>query len=448
MALSFFRSKFSWFFPIFIFVIITISVVVSFYTYSKVTDNKKLSLLERVETISFAIDSDDIKKLYGNELDLQNTEYKKVKDILINISQRNHDSRFVYLMGKKDREIFFFVDSEYPISKDYSAPGDVFTDKSPAVEEAFLQGIAGVEGPITDEWGTWISGVAPIFDETGAVVAVAGIDIDANEYHKEALLYASVPLLIGLILFTIASFGLYFRKKEEKILEIKSQFVAIASHELRSPLTGIAWALDILKKDIEFNPRDAKLVEDLHENTLGLVETVNDILDAVSIETNRKILLFDMVCLIDIVDQSIKAMDLVAERKGINIAITNPIPLKACINADKEKMKHAISNIISNAIKYSKEGARVEIGYSKGIGMHELYVKDSGIGIPKEELGKVMSGFYRATNARGASVTGSGLGLYFVKRIVEAHKGTIKIDSVENKGTTVTVAFPVHGPNV
>lgn len=445
MALSFFRSKFSWFFPVFICLIIILGSVVSFYTYERVTASSKQSLLERAETIAFSIDSESIKKLSGDESDLNNKEYLKIKEKLINISQSNHDSRFIYIMGKKEKDIFFYADSEQPISKDYSAPGDVYSDESPAIEEAFLHSVSGVEGPISDEWGTWISGIAPILNDNGDVVAIVGIDIDAKEYKTNALFNASIPLLVSLVLVIIACFGLYLRKKEEKILEIKSQFVAVASHELRSPLTGIAWALDILRKDVDLEVKDMKLVADLHDNTLGLVETVNDILDAVSIETNRNILLFDIVSLIDIVDQSIKSMDFVASNKHINIAITNPIPLKATIVADKEKMKHAISNIISNAIKYSKEGARVEIGYRKAVGMHELYVKDNGIGIPKDEIGKVMSGFYRATNARGTSVTGSGLGLYFVKRIVEAHKGTIKVESELEKGTVVTIGFPVHG---
>lgn len=446
MAIKFFSSKYTWYFPALIILSVLIGGVSSYFSYKHFDREARNSLIYRVTSIALSLDQEEVAILLGNEDDIGTTPYEKLKTKLVGLQEANTDSSFVYVVGKREglegEEVFFYADSEDPTSEDYSPPGQVYFEESEAFDSAF-SGIALTEGPVTDRWGTWISAAAPIFGEGDEVIALVGIDIDATSYKQTAFLYALVPLLIFLGFALFAFLGFRIRKKEEQIFELKSQFVAIASHELRSPLTGLKWAVESLLGEIQ-NEEYKKVLNNISVSVHHLLDTVGDILEMASIEVNIKKLDATTVNLRALLKKTYEDVTMSAEGKNITLSGTNLIPEDAIVSGDENALRHAFSNLISNAIKYSPQGKEVKLTYESKGRNHCIKIIDQGIGIPEAEQKKVFDGFYRATNAKKQEKIGSGLGLYLVKNVIRTHKGEVEIASKEGEGTTVIICLPKH----
>ncbi|MEN9647748.1 MAG: hypothetical protein RLY57_552 [Candidatus Parcubacteria bacterium] len=444
MSIQLVRSKASWYFPVFFVIIGAIGIISAYYVYQVVGSSLKQSLIYRAETISLALDIQEIKALEGNETDLNRVEYQHLKEQLRNIREANKDSKFVYLMGRKNNQLYVVADSELPDSDDYSPPGQVYFEESIALTEAFTKRSSGVEGPTQDRWGNWITSVAPIVDRSGKVVAAVGIDVDAASFQKELRTYTALPLIAMTVLIIFVYFGMKMRRQEQEFLDIKSKFVAVASHDIRSPLTGLSWAMQSFVQNPRLNTEDKTLATDISDQIQHLLATSNDILDAMSLDTGKVRILQDELRISDIIKHSVENMNFYARQEDITLSV-DVIPENAYVRGDQGKLQQLFINLISNAIKYSHKGGEVALRYSFDDNFHAIEVVDHGIGIPEAEQKYIFNGFYRANNAQALSVHGTGLGLYLVQRIALLHSGEVSIDSVEQKGTTVTVKLPrVH----
>jgi signal transduction histidine kinase len=427
----------------FAFIFFVAGLFSSYVVYVKYYENGIESLQSRAQTIADALDEDKIKALNGNESDPDNPSYIEIKSKLAKIKIANPDTRFIYIMGERGGELFFFVDSEDPDSEGYSPPGEIYPDESPATTLALREGLSGTEGPIVDNFGTWITGVAPIVDKDGKVLASLGIDIEANEYFRNAILRALLAFLLSFVIVIVLLFEYRVRKKEQGIVELRSQFLAVATHEIRSPLSGIAWALDSLSSVKEIPEQTHILLDDIKSKTNNLVETINDILDAFSLDFKKKDLVKKNINLRDLIQTVFASLEYLKESKKINLKMVNSIPSDSVVVGDQKNISQVFSNLLSNAIKYSKESGEIEISYQKISNFHEVSITDHGVGIPKDEISKIFNGFYRASNVRDLKIQGSGLGLFLVKRIVGIHGGDIFLDSKLGEGTKVTVRLPV-----
>ncbi len=169
-------------------------------------------LLVRTQLAAKTLNLTKIKSLTGTKADLQSTEYQQLKEQFIDIRAADPNCRYVYLMGRRaDGTVFFFLDSEPENSRDYLPPGDVFEEVSEGDLRVFETGIASVFGPVTDRWGSWISSLVPVTDpETGKIVALLGVDIDARDWRWNVAARAgwsvgiTLVMMIGLLtaLFT------------------------------------------------------------------------------------------------------------------------------------------------------------------------------------------------------------------------------------------------------
>jgi hypothetical protein len=141
-------------------------------------------LLRQAQIVATAVDINHVRSLTGTETDLASPDYQSLKKQFARIKVANDKYRFIYLMGKRpDGQFFFFVDNEPLESKDYSPPGQVYDEKLEGLRRVFDTRIAVVEGPVTDRWGTWVSGLIPLIDPAnGAVLAVLGMDIAAHTW--------------------------------------------------------------------------------------------------------------------------------------------------------------------------------------------------------------------------------------------------------------------------
>jgi signal transduction histidine kinase len=234
------------------------------------------------------------------------------------------------------------------------------------------------------------------------------------------------------------------RKKAEKM---KSDFVSFVSHQLRTPLSGIKWMLELAINERD-NPEDMRsFVQDARASTHRLIRLVNDLLDTSRLERGKlEIALqpIDVAVLTkDVLDE---ISPLIQERDQIlSVQIPDDLP-KA--SAERQLLRQAILNLISNAMKYTPRGGKIRIAARREDSQVRWEVEDSGIGIPRSDLGKLFEKFYRAENAVAVETEGTGLGLYLVRLIVEQFGGKVWCTSEEGVGSTFAFTLPLAAPGV
>jgi len=234
--------------------------------------------------------------------------------------------------------------------------------------------------------------------------------------------------------------------REREIDKAKSEFVSVASHQLKTPLSGIKWISEILLGDklCKPNRKQHEYLLDIHNSNEKMIKLVNDLLDISHIETGRK---FDIIKketdIVKIVDQILLDNRQLINEKKVRIIKCKGTPKKFLLNVDGEKFSQAYNNLINNAIKYSKTDGQIEIGCEHKEKSIVFMIKDHGIGIPQDQQNKIFSKFFRADNASSQETDGTGLGLYIAKSIIEAHDGKIWFESKEKIGTTFYFELPI-----
>ena len=225
--------------------------------------------------------------------------------------------------------------------------------------------------------------------------------------------------------------------------QMKSDFVNMVAHELRSPLVSIRQINSVLleglagpleEKQQDFVDRGVKKID-------ALLELINDLLDVAKIEAGQYVQRQVPTDIGKIIEETVSLMEARAQEQGITLTYSCQ-GLKP-VQADPKNMEEIFNNLVSNAINYSPEGGRVTVT-AQSLGEYmEIKVQDTGVGIPSEELPKIFDKFYRVKNPKTRQVIGTGLGLAIVKGVVEAHHGTIDVESIEDKGTTFRILLPV-----
>ncbi len=234
-------------------------------------------------------------------------------------------------------------------------------------------------------------------------------------------------------------------KRLEGLDLVKSEFVSVAAHQLRTPLTGVRWSLQSLV-DGEAGPlseEQRKILHDSLEVTITAADLITNLLDTARIEEGRFGFKLEEHDLLPIVQKVVAATRLAAERKRIAFSASLPEVLPS-VSIDAEKISIVIDNLINNAIKYTPEGGAVALTVRKRARDIEVSVADTGIGIPKEQQRQVFNQFFRARNAKLYATAGTGLGLYMAKNIVENHGGAMDFTSAENEGTSIRFTIPLR----
>jgi len=225
--------------------------------------------------------------------------------------------------------------------------------------------------------------------------------------------------------------------------EMKSAFVSMVSHEIRSPLSTVLSQIKILMDGLagELGAKQADILGKISRKVQGLVELSNELLDISRIEAGLIVQDKQQVQLMDILESLVEFIQPRAKEKNISLSLKkSDLPL---INADMKSMEEVFSNLITNAIIYTPEGGKVDVmGEVKG-DFVEISVSDTGYGIAPDELPRIFERFYRAKTEKTRNIVGTGLGLPIVKSIVEAHNGTVKVESEEGVGSTFYVRLPI-----
>lgn len=234
--------------------------------------------------------------------------------------------------------------------------------------------------------------------------------------------------------------------EEKDIDRMKSEFISLSSHQLRTPITGINWLTEALleKGTKNLSPDQRKMIEDIHTSNQQMISLVNLLLTVARLDMGTFPVEPIMIDIKNICKSTIKELENKMEEKNIKIETTCSYGLEK-YKADPRIMEIIFQNLLSNAVKYTKNNSTIIV---KGrLVKNELIISfsDHGIGIPKEQQSKIFTRLFRANNAQTVDTVGVGLGLYITKAVVEAVGGRLWFKSRVNVGTTFFVALPSKG---
>lgn len=223
--------------------------------------------------------------------------------------------------------------------------------------------------------------------------------------------------------------------------QIRFQFLSVLSHELKAPLNAIDGYLKMIKDRQFGNNIEAydEILDRSQERIKGMRTLILDLLDLTKIETGKATQKLEKVSVRKIVQMAVDTIRPYAIQKDVDLYINTREAIE--MKADPGEIEIIMNNLISNAVKYNKNGGRVDIFLEKLESVVKITVSDTGIGLKKEDLEKIFDDFVRIKNTETREVTGSGLGLSIVKKIVDMYKGTVDVQSEPNKGTTFVITL-------
>lgn len=228
---------------------------------------------------------------------------------------------------------------------------------------------------------------------------------------------------------------------------MKSEFVSIVSHQLRTPLSALKWSLDLLrgKRLGEINTKQKEYLDIVNESGVKMIRLVNDLLNVNRIEEGRFVIQAKLFSLSELIDGVVQEIKLMAESQHVDLIFKNHKNYE--VYADQEKVRMVVQNLIDNAIKYSKkEGGKVEItiGAEKDKDkMIKVNVKDNGVGISTLVQKQVFGKFFRGDNLIKQKVEGTGLGLFIAKGIIKLSEGNMGFESTEGVGSEFWFTLPI-----
>ncbi len=278
----------------------------------------------------------------------------------------------------------------------------------------------------------WVSTTKmPLRDPRGRIIGTFGISRDVTAQVKAERLLARQALQLS--------------AQNEALRELdrlKDDFVAMVSHELRTPLTSILGYVEIIKDEGCRGPGIAPLVDVIDRNAQRLLHLVGDLLFLSRIEAGRAEMRFTNSDLASIAALTVEEMRPEAQRRRIGLVLAAaPVPRFAL---DPARIGQLLGNLISNAVKFTPDGGRVEVRLAMETDRAVLTVSDTGMGIPAADIERIFERFSRGTLPQARAVPGTGLGLAISKAIAEAHDGTITVDSRERHGSVFTVRLPIR----
>lgn len=231
--------------------------------------------------------------------------------------------------------------------------------------------------------------------------------------------------------------------EEKKVEKMKMEFISVAAHQMRTPLSAIQWSFELLTNELEDEGLMKSAVRGL-QSSQRIIRIVNELLSVDKIEAGKTTYDFEVVDITQLVSDYVQSVrENSTFLKQANLSYIQPAEVPLMVRGDKEKLNIVIQNLIENALKYTDEDGTVEVRVENESGMARLEVEDTGIGIPKDEQDKVFSKFYRAQNAVQKETDGTGVGLFITKKIIDKHDGKIAFKSRENEGTTFVVTLPL-----
>ncbi|SDN05787.1 two-component system histidine kinase PnpS [Sediminibacillus halophilus] len=228
----------------------------------------------------------------------------------------------------------------------------------------------------------------------------------------------------------------------KRLEEMRKDFVANVSHELKTPITSIkGFAETLLEGAMEDTEIRRQFLEIILKESGRLQTLIHDLLELSKLEKEELRLEYKEVNVPSVVHDLLPVVKQQADKKQIELTVDLPDHLKAVV--DEERLKQVLINLLNNAVNYTQEQGKVALSVFPNVDKLKITVTDTGIGVPEKAQSRIFERFYRVDKARSRNTGGTGLGLAIVKHIVEAHKGSIYLDSKVNEGTVFTIELPL-----
>jgi signal transduction histidine kinase/DNA-binding response OmpR family regulator len=373
--------------------------------------------------------------------------FAELKKRLVEFSEQN-DILFTYYIRKSGGNAQFIIDND--------TTEDTVNLATPPIpmEERVEMAYAG-EASMTEigiysvDYDGILSAFAPIFDESGQVVAVAGVDItDEHVILIRDQLYSLAIMLIAAMVVVIASgyagFSLYRKeaRQSEAASEAKSSFLANMSHEIRTPMNAIIGMTSIGKSSADAEKKDYAF-EKIGTASAHLLGIINDILDMSKIEANKFEISPENFQFEKMLQRVVNVINfsLDERRQEMFVHVGDDIP--GVLFGDEQRLAQVIANLLSNAVKFTPEGGTITLDArllkeEDGVCVIQIKVADTGIGISEEQQARLFNAFEQAESNTSRKFGGTGLGLALSKRIVGMMGGEIWVESEQGKGSTFT----------
>lgn len=227
--------------------------------------------------------------------------------------------------------------------------------------------------------------------------------------------------------------------------KLKAEFISIASHELKTPLNVIIGYLELLREGIydQMPPKQLEVCATMEKQAQTLTRLIRQLLDVSRFEAGggkvdpRKV---DLAHFLQHLEAAFQGL---AVQRGIAFRVQRSSSLPAEVSWDEDRINEVLGNLLSNAFKFTPRDGEVTLAVDSDKSTVRITIRDSGVGIPADQLPHIFEKFYQADNQASAALKGTGLGLAIAKQIVEAHQGTITVDSTEGAGTTFLLTLPV-----
>ncbi len=276
------------------------------------------------------------------------------------------------------------------------------------------------------------------------IASTLGVYLIGSRYVESPQAVALTTLLVTAILFIIAFIVTRSFERLAEANRMKSEFVSIVSHQLRSPLSNLRWIIELLNsgKVDSVSEKQLEYFKILKENSDRMRELISDLLIISRIETAKFPLKKKEFSLVELIKELIKGLEPFAKASNVEVKF-EPKADSPKIFADPSQIQLVIENLLDNAIRYIKEKGRVGIKLKRKD--EDLYfeIEDTGVGIPKEDQKYIFQKFFRSENVMRYQTQGSGLGLYIAKSIIERSGGKIGFKSEEGKGSTFWFNLPL-----
>lgn len=451
---------------VFILFVVALAGSLYYYMMGNYGDLLKKTLVTIARNASVQIDGDLLSTIQVPE-DMSRPEFSKVVSILKGVKNNTNDISYVYLMRKTDNPnvLSYIAENDSLTPPDQldankngvvdaterpTVPGERYdVSNFPMMQRGFIE--PSVDQTFgTDQWGTFISGYAPVYDSLGRTVAIVGVDLRAEDYYRlqqrtttALLVIVFAMVVIGGTLFVVAR----QHRNEIKLLKEldlqKSDFVSLASHQLYTPLSSIKWMLNDLKSgghQLTEVQRDE--LEKLSKSNERMIELVNNLLKVSRFDSGHFELRPQKVEIKSFCESVVRELESDIAKKGVNFSM-NISGNASYTYLDPALLREILMNLLSNAVKYTPTGKKVQLAVKIESGRLLFRVQDEGVGINADEQKTIFSKFYRAQSAIQIDPNGTGLGLFFTKKVVDLMGGEINFVSEEGKGSDFNVYLPI-----
>jgi signal transduction histidine kinase len=423
-------------------------------------DNIEERLLASSRAAAEIVDAKELDA-FVTASDMDTPAFKELKDRLIAFAKESNVLYVYYIRMTPDGMAQFIIDNDTTKNSVNLSTPPIEMESSPLSAFEGIASTAGL-GNYSDGYTGLLSSFTPVFDETGRVVAISGVDID--DYHimrtRSDITVLTVLMLIALV--GVVAGGclslLLYRRKERDLAEAladanrasraKSDFLANMSHEMRTPMNAVIGMTTIARGTADIEKKDycLKKIDGASTHLLGVI---NDILDMSKIEANKFELSITEFDFEGVLQKVINVINFRMDEKHIDFAVHVAEDIPRALAGDDQRLAQVITNLLSNAVKFTPEGGSIRLDTrfveeKDGLCTIMIQVSDTGIGVSAEQQQRLFTSFEQADSSTSRKFGGTGLGLAISKRIVEMMGGRIWVESELGKGAVFSFTVSVR----